>query len=101
MMTCALFTKLQDAVTTIVEDCTTTARVLSPESLGLDSRCADQLYVQNGCIIVHKADDKDLQYFGGFEYIEKEYRLALGQYVVYSSDSSRVQQHTKQLETEH
>lgn len=100
-MTCQLFRELEEAVDSMIVSKTINAKVLSPESLGLDSRCADQLYVQNGCIIANKRDDSNLRYYGGFEYIEKEYRLALGQYVVYSSDSSRVQQHTKQLETEH
>ena len=100
-MACELFTKLQTAIDSAIEIYTATAKVLRPEDLGLDTRCADKIYVQDQCIIVHTNDDRDLQYYGGFEYVEKEYRLALGNYVFYSSDSCRVQQHLKNIDTEH
>jgi hypothetical protein len=100
-MTCALFTKLQDAITAIVEDCTTTARVLSPEDLGLHPSSSEKIFVQDGCIIVKAIDDNNLQYYSGFEYVEKHHRLSLGNYVLYSSESDRVKYHLKNLITEH
>ena len=100
-MTCELFTKLYQAIDDAFEIYTATAKVLSPEELGLDTRCADKIFVQNNCIIVTANEDKDLQYYGGFEYVEKEHRLAIGHYVCYSGDSSRVKRHLENLEIEH
>ena len=55
------------------------------ETLGLDKRCYG-LYVAEGAIIVSKNNDRTLQYYGGFEYVDKEYRCEIGDYVFYLAD---------------
>ena len=59
-----------------------------PEDLGLDRRSGyrfrvnvDEMY-----IAVTKSEDRTLQYYGGFEYVDKEKRVELGEYVFYYSD---------------
>lgn len=44
-------------------------------------------------ILVAKHNDRTLQYYGGFEYVDKDYRLELGAYVLYSADDPRVAKH--------
>ena len=65
---------------------------VTAEALGLDSRSAYRLYIDEDrtCIVVSKASDRTLQYYGGFEYIEKEYRKELGDWVFYFDESERV-----------
>ncbi len=59
-------------------------------TLGLDERATyGGLWVdtQNEEFIACKAsDDRVLQYYGGFEYIDKEYRKELGVYVFYLAE---------------
>lgn len=59
-------------------------------SLGLDERATYgglHVDVQNEEFIACKAsDDRVLQYYGGFEYIDKEYRKELGGYVFYLTE---------------
>ena len=58
--------------------------------LGLDIRAGYTLYIDEECIIVDKNDDRMLQYYGGFEYVDKEYRIEIGDYVIYSNCDDRV-----------
>jgi hypothetical protein len=61
--------------------------------LGLDPRGARILYVTDECIAVKKQDDSRLQYYGGFEYVDKEARTEMGDYVFYMATDNRVQNH--------
>ena len=63
------------------------------EDLQLDRRAAYRLHVNEDCIIVDKNTDRTLQYYGGFEYVDKEYRIEMGDYVVYLGDDDRVRGH--------
>lgn len=57
------------------------------EKCGLDSRCGVILISPDeDFIAVRKSDDRRLQYYGGFEYVEEECRYVLGDYVFYSED---------------
>ncbi len=58
---------------------------------GLDPRAAHRLYISGEGIIVSTAHDRTLQYYGGFEYIDDDYRHKIGAYVLYMPDSDRVQ----------
>lgn len=60
--------------------------------LGLDSRCG-MLSVNEECIIVDKRNDRTLQYYGGFEYVDKEFRQEIGDYVIYLNGDERVLGH--------
>jgi len=70
---------------------------VEPEELGLDNRSARVIYVGTDLLAVNKADDRNLQYYGGFEYVDSEFRLELGTHVYYSTDSPRVAGHYGQF----
>ena len=59
------------------------------EEVGLDER-AGTLRVDDDCVIVSLSDDGKLQYYGGFEYIDRECRTIMGDYVIYTKDGGRV-----------
>ena len=60
------------------------------DKLGLDIRAGYRLFINDEAIAVSKNDDRSLQYYGGFEYVDKEYRLEVGDYVFYVQDDDRV-----------
>ena len=60
------------------------------EDLGLDRRSAYTIWVDEDVLIVTKNEDRTLQYYGGFEYVDKNARMECGDYVVYTSDDGRV-----------
>ena len=61
------------------------------ETLGLDERCGF-VFVNEDSIAVPKHGVGRLEYYGGFEYVDKEYRHELGDYVFYTADDDRVQE---------
>ena len=63
------------------------------DELGLDRRAGYRLHVNEDCIVVDKDSDRTLQYYGGFEYVDKEYRIEMGDYVIYLGDDDRVRSH--------
>jgi hypothetical protein len=68
---------------------------VNAEQLGLDNRCGS-LFVTPDCIGTYKGRDRALQYYGGFEYVDTEYRYEFGDYVFYSAEDGRVQGHLEQ-----
>lgn len=62
-----------------------------PEDLGLDRRAGYRLWIGEDVIAVPVNADGSLQYYGGFEYVEKQYRNQIGSWVFYSSEAGRVQ----------
>lgn len=64
--------------------------------LGLDIRCG-RLFVSDEGIAVSKDQDRSLQYYGGFEYVDKDYRHELGDFVFYSVDDERVREHVEEF----
>ena len=64
--------------------------------LGLDPRAFyGAAYVSDDCIAIPLAKDKGLQYYGGFEYIDQEFRTVIADWVFYQTDGEgddRVQQ---------
>ena len=62
------------------------------EDVGLDKRaCYGNLLISNDGVAVSKSQDRNLQYYGGFEYVDKEFRHELGTYVFYEVGDSRVE----------
>lgn len=59
---------------------------VSASDLGLDNRAGYRLYVNEDAIAIQKDRDNSLQYYGGFEYIDKEYRAEMGDWVFYMKD---------------
>ena len=56
----------------------------------IDPRAIFTFWFNEYVLVVNKRDVKKLDYYGGFEYVDEEYRLELGDYVVFSRDSDRV-----------
>lgn len=68
--------------------------LVSATKLGLDQRCG-RLFVNEDGIAVDLGSDRTLQYYGGFEYVDKEYRHELGDFVFYTVDDDRVRDHVE------
>lgn len=85
------FEDLLDSVDKLVRAFMDKAVEVTAEDLGLDRRAAYRLFITDEVIAVPKGDDRVLQYYGGFEYIDKEYRKELGDWVFYSAEDDRVQ----------
>ena len=72
-----------------------------PDQFGLDERSSYRKIYVDECfsmMIVSKQNDRALQYYGGFEYVDKEHRKEVGSYVIYLSEDERVQEHLERLE---
>jgi hypothetical protein len=90
-----LFT-LIDEVTELTDNYVGSNMEMVPANrLGLDPRCG-KLFVSPECIAIHKANDRAVQYYGGFEYVDKEFRHEMGDYVFYSHEDGRVQGHLEE-----
>jgi hypothetical protein len=87
--------KLIDEVTELTESYIGTMEKVPANLLGLDPRCG-KLFVSPDCIAAYKANDRALQYYGGFEYVDSEFRHEMGDYVFYSYEDSRVQGHLEE-----
>lgn len=66
------------------------------EKVGLDMRCGT-IYINEDCIAVAKYNQGSLEYYGGFEYVDKDCRYEMGGFVFYLAGSSRVQDHIDQF----
>ena len=86
-----LFT-LIDEVTELTDNYIGTMEKVPAVKLGLDNR-SGSLFISPDCIAVYKANDRALQYYGGFEYVDTEYRHEMGEFVFYSAEDDRVQGH--------
>jgi hypothetical protein len=59
--------------------------------LGLDPRAFwGYAYVDETAIVVMKEQARTLDYYAGFEYVDKDYRREVGDYVFYLAEDSRV-----------
>lgn len=69
-----------------------TLPMVRTEQIGLDGR-AGKVWVdtEGELIIVNDNWLKTLNYYGGFEYVHKDYVYKIGQYTIFSSDNDRVQ----------
>lgn len=67
----------------------------TPEELGLDPRSCRTLFVSEDGIAVHNGNRSTLDYYGGFEYVERECVQSLGNYTFYLADDNRVFGHVQ------
>ena len=80
-----------------VENFVQELKTATAEQLGLDRRAGSSFYIDDSAIIVPKYRDNSLQYYGGFEYVEKDYRKEIGEYVFYFAEDDRVNRHLSRL----
>ena len=71
---------------------------IKPEQCGLDNRAGYRLWIDEDAIAVARRNDNTLQYYGGFEYVDKENRVELGDYVFYLREEERIYDHIGQWE---
>lgn len=69
---------------------TENAECVPAKELGLDSRCGE-LWVTANAIICDD-DPRNLNYYGGGEYVESESVVRVGDYTVYMDTDERVQE---------
>jgi len=82
-----------EAVDTVVErNIRALATEALPEDLGLDRRAGYRLLVTEDAVIVQLGNRRDLDYYGGFEYVDKNCVTVLGSYVIYSAQDERVKE---------
>ena len=66
--------------------------------LGLDPRSFyGYAYVDETAIAVIKDQAHSLDYYGGFEYVDKDYRREVGDYVFYLAEDDRVRSHIERF----
>jgi len=68
-------------------------REVTPKEVGLDTRAAYRLFINEDFIAVGRGNRRTLDYYGGFEYVDEEHVTVLGDMVFYSADDERVQGH--------
>lgn len=56
----------------------------------IDQRAGHNFWVDSKKVITSLENQVRLDYYGGFEYVESEYRVILGNYIIFSRDHSRV-----------
>ena len=77
---------LLDRVNDLILTKVSNMRKFTADEVGLDYRCGS-VWVDAECVITLKGNDRSLQYYGGFEYVDNQYdRTEFGQYVVYSTE---------------
>lgn len=86
-----------DQINICVEKFVGRMRETTAKDMGLDPRAAYILYVDEYHIVVDKSRDGGLQYYGGFEYVEKDCRVEIGGYVFYSAEDNRVYNHLSKV----
>lgn len=70
------------------------------KELGLDPRAFwGYAFVDETAIVVIKEQDRSLQYYGGFEYVDEAYRREVGDYVFYLAEDNRVRRHIERFMT--
>ena len=71
----------------------TTMVETSADKLGLDIRAGYKFWVDENTIVVGIINDRNLKYYGGFEYVDSNYRREYGDYVFYLDEDDRVRRH--------
>lgn len=61
---------------------------LFKEKSGLDPRSYVKMWIAGDVLIT--AAGNSLSYYGGFEYVGREHKVTVGDYVIYSNEDSRV-----------
>ena len=95
------FEDLLHDVNVLVDEALKEAKSVSPTALGLDQRSSwSDLKVTDEFIAVTQSQDRNMRYYGGFEYVSEEHRTVLGEWVFYSVESGRVHDHLSHVFTD-
>ena len=86
---------IQDEINPKVREFVYNLPKVNAKDIGLDDRCG-KVYVAEDAIICYVGNDRQLQYYGGFEYVDKDYRMGVGDFVFYFGDDDRVEKCLKQ-----
>jgi hypothetical protein len=71
---------------------------VTAEQLGLDPRSFwGYAYVDASAIVVIKEQARDLNYYGGFEYVDADSYREVGDYVFYLASDDRVKRHIERV----
>jgi hypothetical protein len=79
---CTSILDVVDEVTYGVERFVAGMERVSADKLGLDIRCG-RVYISRDDRVIVTDNPRSLDYYGGFEYIDKECRTQLGDYTIY------------------
>lgn len=82
-----------EEIQTMSDDVIKEMTQIRPEECGLDIRAGYRLWISEDAIAVQRRNDSTLQYYGGFEYVDKSDRVELGDYVFYLRESDRIYEH--------
>jgi len=83
---CGSILDVMDEITYGVERFVAGMERVSADKLGLDIRCG-RVYIDRAERVIVSDNSRSLDYYGGFEYIDKECRTQLGDYVIYQGHS--------------
>lgn len=85
------FEGLQEAANHLAEEVMLTLPRVSADKLGLDVRAGWAVYVgQDFLAIKGNTGKRMIDYYGGFEYIDADYRMSVGDWTIYSDQDARV-----------
>lgn len=87
------FEEIKDAATALAQEAIEDASPTTAEACGMDERAGGRVFIGDDFIAVRLSDDRLLQYYAGFEYVDKDYRTEVGGYVFYATESERVAQY--------
>ena len=88
-----IFDQLDEIDNTVARMVDSSMEMVDPTEIGLDTRAAYRVWITEDAVAVRKTDDGRLQYYGGFEYVDKEYRREFGDWVFYFAEDTRVRDH--------
>ncbi len=79
---------LIDMVCEISEDYVKGMTHIPAQEAGLDRRCG-YIYIDDDCIAVRWGNpNRNIRYYGGFEYVDPEFVKEMGDYVFYTADQN-------------
>ena len=87
---CDNFDQLLTYVNSLAEEMLKTTIAVHAAEVGLDYRCG-HLYVGQDFVAIPKSMKRIVDYYGGFEYVDKEYVHTIGEYVFYQNGSNRIE----------
>lgn len=86
-------TEMLDTIQTVVyNNIYNKTQQTSARALGLDDRAAQILFVDQDYVIVPEVNRRNLDYYGGFEYVDSCFVQVIGGFVFYSANDARVKE---------